>query len=195
MSIHNPLFRTFAWVLAAIVTLGAVYLVVHARYFDAAILFGFVAVAMAIGMWNDRVPALFTLLFGIVAAINAAGYVFNLWQSPWWFDEFVHVITPFALLGAIAWVLIERDMSNPTRNSATYFVKILFLGLLIGFAWEGFEYVVGIVGDQLDTILDLVADGIGSLFGAAFCLWAARAGPDDPEHDGTRRGGNSGARG
>lgn len=195
MSLHNPLFHRIGWGLAALVTLGAGWLLLQSRYGDAAVLFGFVTVAVAIGSWKDRVPALFTLLFGVVALINAAGYIFDLWNSPWWFDEFVHVITPFAMMGALAWLIIERDMANPTSNGPTYFAKILFVGLLIGFAWEGFEYVVGIVGDRRDTVIDLVADGIGSLLGAGFCLWAARVGPDDTEHDGTRRGGNSSARG
>lgn len=178
ISLHDPRLRSVAWGLVAVVTLGALYMLIRGRIGDAAVLAGFVTAAVAIGSWRHEVPALFTLLFGVVATINAAGYVFDLWQDPWWFDEFVHVVTPFAIMGALAWVLIDRDMAEPESNGWAYFGKILFLGLLIGFAWEGFEYLVGIVGDRLDTGIDLVADSTGSLLGAAFCLWAAREGPD-----------------
>ncbi|WP_305098147.1 hypothetical protein [Croceibacterium aestuarii] len=165
-------FGSFA--LATLTAICAVYLVLAGRAADAGILAVMVAGSLAFLLWQDRLPALFTLLFTAVAALNGAGYAFDLWQRPVWFDEVVHVLTPFVLVSAIAWLLIQRNEAKPAMNRATYFLKVGTLGLLIGFAWEGFEYLIGIIGSRADTASDLVMDTIGAVGAALFCLWAAR---------------------
>ena len=177
MNPRNPNYRRVAYALALLVVLGCVYLLLRGRMMDAAVLGAFVIFSTAFGLWRDKVPALFTLLFTIVATINAAGYVFDLWQQPVWFDEAVHVVTPSALVGALAWELIQRDMVEPWRNGWRYFLKVLALGLLIGFAWEGFEYVAGLIGSKSDTMKDLAMDTIGAALAALFCVWQARREP------------------
>ena len=124
---------------------------------------------------QDRLPALVTLLFTAVAVLNGAGYAFDLWKHPVWFDEVVHVVTPFVLVAALAWMLIQRDVADPASNRLSYFAKVSLLGLLIGLAWEGFEYLAGIIGTRTDSLVDLAMDTLGSLLAALFCLWAARS--------------------
>ncbi len=172
---HAKALHHAALALAAIVVAAALYLAVQGRTIDAAVLAGFVVLSIGFALWQDRLPRLFTLLFTLVATLNAAGYVFDLWSVPVWFDELVHVVTPFVLISAVAWMLVSRDAAHPQRNGITYFGRILIVGMLIGFAWEGFEYVAGLIGDRRDTIMDLVMDGLGSLMAAAFCLHAARS--------------------
>ncbi len=172
---RSAILRHAALVLTASVVAGALYLLGQGRTLDAVVLSGFVLLSIGFALWQDRLPALFTFLFTVAAAINAAGYVFDLWVSPVWFDEAVHIFTPFVVVAALAWLLVRRDDAHPQRNGAVYFAKILFLGLLIGFAWEGFEYVATLIGDRRDTIMDLAMDAIGSLLAAVFCLYAARS--------------------
>ena len=160
--------------LAAVASLCAAYLAFAGQTIDAAILAVLVLATLAMLLWQDKLPALFTLLFTAVAALNGSGYAFGLWKRPVWFDEAVHLITPFAVVSAIAWILIQRDAAEPAHNRFGYFIKVAILGLFIGFAWEGFEYLFGIVGDRRDTASDLVMDGLGALAAAGFCLWAAR---------------------
>jgi hypothetical protein len=154
---------------------AAGWLTVQGRWFEAAIMAGFVFVAVLLGIWRDRLPSLFTFLFALAAVINALGYVLELWKSPFWFDEAVHVITPFAIVGAIAWILVKRDNAYPVTNPGGYLLKIVLIGLVIGVLWEGFEWAIGIVGNWNDTLLDLLMDGIGTLLAALFCLSAARS--------------------
>ena len=167
--------RYAAYCLTGIALIGAVYLALQGRWSEAAIMAGFVITAVLFARWRDRLPSLFTCLFALVAAINAAGYVFELFASPPWFDEFVHVITPFAIVAALAWIMIRRDDAYPVTNPAGYLVKIVLLGILIGVLWEGFEWLIGIIGTTRDTLIDLAMDTIGSLLAALFCLAAARS--------------------
>lgn len=167
-------FRIASFGLAALSLGAAGWLALHRHWFEAVIMAGFVLVALLFGLWRERLPSLFTFLFTLAAAINALGYVLELWETPLWFDEVVHVFTPFALVAAIAWILLKRDDVNPSSNPVGYLLKIVAIGLAIGLAWEGFEWVIGIVGTWSDTVIDLAMDGIGSVVAALFCLWLAR---------------------
>lgn len=173
--LYSPRLTWGAYGLTAVALAGAAYLLWAGRVADAAILAGLVTAAVVVARMRAGLPPLFTLLFATVAAINAAGYVFHLWETPWWFDEFVHVVTPFVLIAAVGWVLIARNELDPAANTAGYFIRVVLLGLLVGFAWEGFEYVIGIVGYRRDTVIDLAMDALGALLAAGFCLYAARA--------------------
>lgn len=172
--IHSPRLRWAAYALTAVALAAAAYLAVQDSLRNAAIMAAFVIVSIAFSTWEKRLPSLFTFLFTAVAVLNAAGYIFDLWEQPVWFDEFVHLVTPFVLVAALAWLLIQRNDIDPEENGLVYFLKVGLMGLIIGFAWEGFEYVAQIIGDRADTISDLIMDTIGSLLAAAFCLWAAR---------------------
>ena len=167
--------RTAGVILTALALAGAAYLATQSRWGDAAVTAGFVVTAILFAIWRDRLPSLFTFLFTLVAAINAAGYVFNLFSSPVWFDEFAHVITPFAIVAALGWLLIRRGDGYPASSPTGYIARIVLLGIAIGLAWECFEWLVGIIGSTHDTLVDLVMDSLGSLLAALFCLATARS--------------------
>lgn len=173
--LDSNLWRHGSTFLTGLALVGAAYLAVQGRWADAAVMAGFVIAAVLFAISRDRLPSLFTFLFALVAAINAAGYAFNLFQTPVWFDEVVHVITPFALVAALAWLLIKRDQVDPVRNPGAYVIRIVLLGIVIGLLWEGFEWLVGIIGTARDTIIDLAMDMLGSILAALFCLLAARS--------------------
>lgn len=168
--------RYAGFFLTAVALLAAVYLALQGRWGDATLLGGFVVAAALFARWRERLPSLFTFLFTLAAAINAAGYAFDLFQSPIWFDEFVHIVTPFAIVAALAWLLIKRNDVDPVSNTGTYFAKIVLLGILIGLLWEGFEWLIGIIGTRQDTLTDLAMDGVGSILAAIFCRSADRTG-------------------
>lgn len=154
--------------------LVAAWLALQGRWFEAAIMAGFVLAALLFSVWRDRLPSLFTFLFTVAAAINALGYVLELWKTPFWFDEGVHVITPFTIVAAIAWLLVKRDHAYPIKNPAGYLLEILLIGLAIGVLWEGFEWAIGIVGTWNDTLIDPTMDMLGALLASLFCLAVAR---------------------
>lgn len=47
-----------------------------------------------------------------------------------------------------------------------FLLGLLIIGLVLGFVWEGFEWVIGIIGDRHDTIVDLAMDGLGAILAA-----------------------------
>ena len=47
--------------------------------------------------------------------------------------------------------------------------------LAMGLLWEGFEWVIGIIGSPRDTAVDLAMDVLGGLLAAAFCIVVGRA--------------------
>lgn len=99
----------------------------------------------------------------------------SLFASPVWFDEFVHVITPFAIVAALGWLLISCSDGYPATSPTGYIVRIVLLGIAIGLVWEGFEWLIGIIGSTHDTLIDLAMDSFGSLLAALFCLAAPRS--------------------
>lgn len=173
--LDNNGLRYAAFALTALSLLAAGWLALQGRWSEASIMGGFVAAAVLFGVWRDRLPSLFTLIFAIAAAINALGYVLELWASPAWFDEAVHVATPFAVVTAVAWMLVKRQDAYPRTHPARYMFKIVIIGLAVGVLWEGFEWVIGIVGSARDTLSDLLMDMIGAVLAAIFCLAAARS--------------------
>lgn len=168
-------FRYGGFVLTALALIAAAYLALQGRWLDAAVMAGFVLSGVVLALWRDRLPSLFTFLFALAGAINAAGYAFNLWTTPAWFDEAVHVFTPFAIVSALAWVLVKRDKASPSERTGLYLLKIVLLGLAVGIAWEGFEWLIGIIGSTRDTLIDLAMDTLGAVLAALFCLWAAHS--------------------
>jgi hypothetical protein len=150
----------------AMFALGAsAWLATHGKIGEAALMAGFVVTAVAFGSSRPRLPPIFTLLFALAAGINALGYVLELWHNPVWFDEVVHVLTPFTIVAAIGWLSIKR-----TGKPSHYLAKMVLVGIALGLAWEAFEWMIGIIGTFQDTLLDLLMDTIGATLASWFSL-------------------------
>nr|WP_294171107.1 hypothetical protein [uncultured Sphingomonas sp.] len=108
--------------------------------------------------------------------MNTAGYLQALWHERTPFDETVHGFTAFAGMAAGGWFVLKQ---RPHLSGLLW--KAAATGLMIGVAWEGFEWAIGIMGDLRDTIIDLVMDTAGAL--AAAALLRRVAGPGNPSED------------
>lgn len=67
---------------------------------------------------------------------------------------------------ATYWVLAESG-HFPKMRPSSYIWLVFLLVMIVGVAWEVFEYVNGIIDDAhegyaLDTALDLICDGVGA---------------------------------
>lgn len=130
-----------------------------------------IAVTAAAALLARRIlPAAFGLLLTVAVAVNAAGYVLTLWHERTAFDEIVHAFTSFAGMAAIGWLVLKRRM----RPGLALLWQALAIGLVIGVAWEGFEWAIGIIGSRRDTAIDLLMDGVGALLAAMLLLWLAK---------------------
>ncbi len=109
------------------------------------------------------------IIIWVAVLANIAGYVFNLYEQFWWFDDVLHGYTIFAitlLLGLLAYgvVLIGHD-----NHPLLLVLMIASIGLAIGGLWEVAEWAYdqttaanSILG-KTDTIIDLIMDSVGAL--------------------------------
>lgn len=129
-----------------------------------------------------NLPRLYDLCFVLAMYLTGWGEALGLYDLISWYDNLVHFTVP--LLGApVAYIALARldvlpDPRDDTdkRHYIGIFVVTLALGLAIGAVWEMVEWSSdGVVGSNLqlgndDTVGDLVADGSGSVLGAALLV-------------------------
>lgn len=169
--VDSARYRQLSWLLLAGVVMGVLWSALSDRWLDAAVLAGFAALGGGFMRLQDELPRLFTLLFLIAGLINVAGYAFDLWHSPVWFDEVVHSYTSFAVMAAIGWLAIAR--TRLFGGSLSFVAAVTGVGIILGLLWEVFEWAIGIIGTRLDTISDLALDSLGAVAAGLFCAWAA----------------------
>jgi uncharacterized membrane protein YjdF len=96
----------------------------------------------------------------IMGALHYLGSRFDLYYLFNWYDIMMHLIGGIAIALLATWILEKY-------NHATK-AKILISVILIGIAWEVFEYFFGIAllpkeNYVSDTIIDMIMDTIGAL--------------------------------
>jgi hypothetical protein len=113
------------------------------------------------------------ILFCIV--LNAAGFLWKLFEPVLFYDEVAHFITPFTLVLILAEIIYrgggdDEFFNTPRRAIITGAV----IGLLGAGGWEVVEVVMSLMGMSIansfpDTIFDVVLGVLGGAAGA----WAA----------------------
>ncbi len=112
----------------------------------------------------------------MVALINAIAVEWHLYHYIWWLDMPMHVISGMwvALMGL---TLYYRGARPVLKTRSTEFVIAFALAtvLIVGLAWEVYEFAIGhmianTVDGLRDTLSDLCDDFIGGLLGAGIFL-------------------------
>lgn len=119
-----------------------------------------------------------TYILGLILfciALNAAGFLWKLFEPIPLYDEIAHFVTPFTLVMILAEVIYrgggdDEFFNTPVRAIITGSV----IGLLGAAGWEGVEVVMSMMGLSIanplpDTIFDVVLGVLGGAAGA----WAA----------------------
>lgn len=167
-------YSTASRAILAIVAGAAAYFMLAGSWYDGAALAALAALGGAFIAVGNRLPPLFTLLFLLAGVANVAGYAFDLWKMPVWFDEAVHAGTSFTGMAAAGWLILARTRLSGPGRSGRLILAVAGLGLFLGIAWELFEWLIGIIDGPADTIVDLLMDLIGATLAGLFCAWAAR---------------------
>jgi VanZ family protein len=117
----------------------------------------------------------------VAILVNAAGYILDLYDRFWWFDDAVHAYTSFTLSLLLALLLYGRVLDGARTHSVLFVLAVAVLGGGIGALWEiaewGYDQWVpenAILG-KTDTIIDLILDTIGSLAAGLVSLWMIRS--------------------
>lgn len=169
----HPFFRWVSVIALAGAAAGALYLGVHQRWSDSAALAAVAVLGAVFIAARDRLPTLFTFLFVAAGLVNALGYVLTLWHERTAFDEAVHAFTSFTLAAAAGWILAGSTSLLDQGGRPRLVAAVAATGVMLGLLWEGFEWIIGIIGGPRDTIMDLVMDAAGSLAAGLFCAWVA----------------------
>lgn len=153
----------FLWGCGLILLLAAVFMATATaagRWLDGLVGVTISAIAGTAIAVRGRFPILLGFLIALAALANAAGYVFSLWHEDTVFDEAVHGFTSFAGMAGIGWAIGRH---RRVWSDALLFAAIIALGIAFGLLWEGFEWLVDMIGSRRDTLIDLAADTIGAV--------------------------------
>jgi hypothetical protein len=119
-----------------------------------------------------------TVLVGVGLCGGVVGQLRGWFLTIPWYDEVLHAFTAFALTAAIGSHLYLTGMLG--RAQPLVAIGLLAcVGLALGALWEIGEWVTDkhlatIIRDDTDTMLDLIADAVGSLVGGSLVVLVAR---------------------
>src|SRR3954462_10686514 len=115
------------------------------------------------------------LLILFCIALNAAGFLWKLFEPVLLYDEVAHFITPFTLVLVVAEFIYrsggDDDFFNTPRRAV---ITGSFIGLLGATGWEGIEVLMSLMGMAIsNTLLDSMFDIVLGVLGGAAGAWAA----------------------
>ncbi len=114
-------------------------------------------------------------LIVLCIALNAAGFVWKLFEPIPLYDEIAHFVTPFTLVLILAEIIYrgggdDEFFNTPRRAIITGSV----IGLLGAAGWEVVEVVMGLLGISIsNTVPDTLFDIFLGILGGAAGAWAA----------------------
>lgn len=120
-------------------------------------------------------PRLTFLLVGFCVALNAAGFLFHLFEPILLYDEIAHLINSFTLVALLAEVIYRwgggaEFFPTPRRAILTGIV----IGLLGAAGWEIIEVILGAMGAAIsNTLVDSIFDVFLGMCGGGLGGWFA----------------------
>jgi hypothetical protein len=111
----------------------------------------------------------------ICAALNGAGFLWNLFEPIPLYDEIAHFITPFTLVAITAEIIYRSGGDDEFFNTPR---RAVITGSVIGLAgaaaWEVVEILLDLMGFPISHALpDTVFDVVLGILGGAAGAWAA----------------------
>jgi len=108
-------------------------------------------------------------------ALNAAGFLWKLFEPVLLYDELAHFITPFTLVLILAEIIYRSGGDDEFFNTP---LRAIVTGSVIGFlgaaGWEGVEIVMSLMGISVSNALpDTIFDVFLGILGGATGAWAA----------------------
>lgn len=175
--INHRMMRTAAWLIVACLAVAGVYSLT-ADMMEGAVLIGLALISGVALHFQRTFPSTIMLLVIVAATVNAAGYVLGLWHERTPFDELVHAFTTLVGIIALLWLATRDGRPLSQASGPSIIVSALVSGLVLGLAWEAFEWAIGIIGSPRDTLVDLTMDSLGAV--AAGIIFAGLRGSRAP---------------
>lgn len=165
---NSRIYRQLAWVGVVLLAGAIVVALLQAKFIGALTLVGFLVAAIGFILLDDQLPNLFDLLFVLAALLNAGGWVWDLFHLPGPYDEITHAYTTFALTLALSFLVYGALLTSFYDHRLVFVLAIASFGISIGAIWEVTEWLIGVIDNLQDTLMDLVMDSIGALLAALF---------------------------
>jgi uncharacterized membrane protein len=115
------------------------------------------------------------LLIAFCIALNAAGFLWKLFEPILFYDEVAHFTTPFTLVLILAEIIYRSGGDDEFFNTP---VRAIITGSIIGFlgaaGWEVVEVIMSMMNMSIsNALLDTIFDVILGILGGASGAWAA----------------------
>ena len=115
------------------------------------------------------------LLIVFCISLNAAGFLWKLFEPVLLYDEVAHFVTPFTLVLILAEIIYRSGGDDEFFNTPR---RAIVTGSVIGFlgavGWEGVEVVMSLMGMSIsNALLDSIFDVVLGILGGAAGAWAA----------------------
>lgn len=186
-------YRPLAWIGQGLLALAIVVVAVQGQWQQALTLALFLGASLIFVVQDDKLPPLFDFLFVLAALLNAAGWVWGLFNVPGLYDEIVHAYTIFALTLAFSFLVYRSMLTIFRQHTILYLITIASFGMALGALWEVAEWSAEkILSTQVipsldDTIVDLIMDTLGAISAAVLSRWALKewttSNPNQPRPD------------
>lgn len=173
-------YRVAAYIGQGFLAFAVIAALAQGKWQNAIALLLFLTASVMFVVKDDRLPTLFDFLFVLAALLNAAGWVWGLFNAPGLYDEIVHCFTIFALTLAFGFLVYRPMLDIFRQHKLLYMLTIVSFGIAVGALWEVVEWTAGqvlsiqVVPSLEDTIIDLVMDSLGAVLAALVSLWALR---------------------
>lgn len=154
--------RTIAWLIVAGLAVSGGY-ALTVDMVEGAVLIGLASISSVALHFQRTFPSAIMLLLIVAGTVNAAGYILGLWHERTLFDEIVHAFTTFVGMIALLWMATRDGRPLSQASGPSIIASALVAGLVLGLAWEAFEWTIGIIGNQRDTLIDLAMDSLGAV--------------------------------
>lgn len=167
-------YRIAAWVGQFFLAIAVVVEIAQGNLQGTLTLAGFLAASFAFVALDKLLPTLFDLLFVVAALLNAGGWVWKLFYAPGPYDEIAHGFTTFSITLALGFLAYNSLLTSFRQHRILFVLAIASFGIAIGALWEIFEWLIRVINDLDDTIMDLVMDSIGALLAGLVSIPALR---------------------
>jgi VanZ family protein len=173
-------YRYAAWAGLLLISLAAIYTFIQGGWQGVAVLVGFGIAAIIFLIMTEQIPAFINFVVVLAALVNAAGYVWNLYDRFWLFDEAVHSYTIFALTLPLGFIAFYAVLDALREHRWQFIFAIASFGIAIGALWEvaewAFDQIVAgnVIKGKTDTIVDIIIDSIGALLAGWLSVWVSK---------------------
>lgn len=173
-------YRYAAWIGLLCIGGSALFTLLRGQWQATAVLAGFGAAAIVFLILTDQIPAVIDALVVLAALVNAAGYVWDLYSTFFWFDEVLHGYTIFALTLPLGFLAFHAVIDDLRRHRLQFIFAIASFGIAIGAVWEIAEWIFDqivpsdVIAGKTDTIIDLIVDSVGALLAGWMSVWIVK---------------------